>query len=313
MELRHLRYFLAVCDTLHFGRAAEMLHIAQPALSQQIRNLEIELGVDLFSRTKRNVELTIAGVEFAKRTRFILGNVKSAVHEVRTIGGNLSLQLRVGILSSIQLAQLVPLLAEFRVKHPEVMLRLMQMPTHLQLLELTAGALDVGFVDATSSTLLAESHGTAISSMDALTEELVVAVPAGHHLAGKNEVALDALVAESFILTQANSACSLGSRVRALCDVAGFTPSVYCETSDLPSALALVASGYGVTLSPACAVTLWEKQVSFVSLVSRPTISVAMIWRSEDNSVPLETFCRAVSAFPIEMLESHGTAAAFGT
>lgn len=308
MELRHLKYFVTLCDTLHFGRAAEILHIAQPALSQQIKNLEEELGVELLSRTKRSVELTRAGSEFANRARLILANVKSAIHEVRTIGGVASQHLRVGVLSSIQLVQLTPLFTEFRVKHPEVRLRPVQLPTHLQLLELTSSALDVGFVDATSATLLADRHGIPLGSTDVLTEELVGAVPTGHHLASKGELDLAELSSLPFVVTSANSPCSLGSRVRALCDVAGFTPKIYCEAQDLPAALSLVAAGYAVTVAPACSVALWEKQVKFISLSTRPTISVAMVWRAEDTSVPLETFCRSVASFPIETLDSSRAA-----
>lgn len=308
MELRHLKYFVTLCDTLHYGRAAKILHIAQPALSQQIKNLEEELGVELLCRTKRSVALTHAGAEFANRCRLILASVKSAIQEVRTIGGLASQDLRVGVLSSIQLAQLTPLFAEFRVRHPEVRLRPVQLPTHLQLLELMSGALDLGFIDTTSAALLGESHGIALSSTDVLKEELVAAVPTAHPLATKGEVDLAEFSSLPFVITPAISPCSLGSRVRALCDVAGFTPNVYYEAQDLPTALSLVAAGYAVTVAPACSVALWEKQVKFISLSTRPTVSVAMVWRSEDTSVPLETFCRSVASFPIETLESSTTA-----
>jgi DNA-binding transcriptional LysR family regulator len=297
MELRHLRYFVAVCDTLHFGRAAEMMRVAQPALSQQIRNLELELGVDLFWRTKRNVELTPAGAVFARRARLILGNVKSAVHEVRDVGAGLEQQLRVGVLSSIQLAQLTPLLAQYRKTYPEVRLHIAQFPSHRQLDDLAAGSLDVGFVDTTSSMVDCESHGTAFSSMDVLAEELMVAVPNGHRLSALKQIELIDLADEPFVLTESNSVCSLSARVRSLCDVSGFTPTIYTETFDLPSALALVASGYAVTLAPACAIVQWRKHVCFISLVPRPTINVSMVWRSDDESVHLDAFCQAVSEF----------------
>jgi DNA-binding transcriptional LysR family regulator len=304
MELRHLRYFIAVCDTLHFGRAAEQMHIAQPALSQQIINLEGELGIELFVRTKRHVELTAAGQMFSKRARFILNNVKFAIQEVRANGFGENLQLRIGVLSSIQLSQLVPLIGKFRAKHPEVHLSIMQMPTHLQLGELTSGALDVGFMDATSATLLSGATATPISSMDVLREELVAAVPVTHPLANRSEIKLEELSSSAFLFTARTSPCSLASRIHALCDVAGFTPRLQCEVTDLPSALALVAADCGVTLAPACAIALWQKDIRFIPLSMKPTISVAMAWRSDDTSMHLETFCKTVAAFPTEMLRT---------
>lgn len=298
MELRHLRYFIAVCDTLHFGRAAELMHIAQPALSQQIKNLESEIGVDLFSRTKRNVELTPAGEIFAKRARLILGNVNSAVQETRNNGLSGRTYLRVGTLSSIQLFQLIPLLKEFRINHPEVSISVVQMPTHLQLAALTAGAIDVGFMDSTSTNLLSTNIGIPISSIDVLQEELVAALPFDHPLATRQAIALAELAGSAFLLTDRTSECSLGARIYSLCDVAGFRPELYSEALDLPSAIALVAAGYGVTLAPACAIRQWQHCIRFVPVDIRPSISVAMVWRSDDSAASLDAFCKAVVAIP---------------
>ena len=193
MELRHLRYFIAVAEELHFRRAAERLHMSQPPLSQQIRQLEEEVGAVLLLRNQRKVELTAAGAAFLVRAREILDAVEDAARQARRVQRGEVGRLAVGFVGSAMYSFVPELLRAFREDKPDVGLRLHELGTTEQLRQLEDGRLDVGFVRLRGS-----RPGLAFESV--LDEEVVVALPDVHPLSQRPLLRLADLEGESLVL-----------------------------------------------------------------------------------------------------------------
>ncbi|QNM95019.1 LysR family transcriptional regulator [Chitinimonas koreensis] len=246
MELRHLRYFVAVAEELHFTRAAERLHIGQPPLSQQIRALEDEIGAELFVRSKRRVALTEAGRAFLERARRILAEAAAAAEQARRIAGGEAGELRVGFTSSLPFTSLLPgVLHDFREAWPEVRLDLRELFTADQLDALLAGELDVGFVRFTGreppeGIVLREIH----------RDPLRVVLHAGHRLAGEAGLHMAQLREEGFVTYPRQLGTGLPALVRRLCAGAGFAPRVVQEAGEATTQIGLVAAGVGIAVLP---------------------------------------------------------------
>src|SRR5690348_9463798 len=193
MELRHLRYFVAVAHESSFTRAAERLHISQPPLSQQIAQLEDELGTRLFVRTSRRVELSMAGVAFLEHAMAILERVDHARSEVRAIGSGSAGRLDIGLSGSLLLGPLPQLIADYRRSHPAVDVVLHEMTPTMQL----DGLLDRKLALSLSRTPLDDES---VMSEMAWPEPVVAALPHGHALARRKTLVLDDLKAENFVL-----------------------------------------------------------------------------------------------------------------
>ncbi|HSM92576.1 MAG TPA: LysR substrate-binding domain-containing protein [Anaeromyxobacteraceae bacterium] len=243
MELRHLRYFVAVAEELHFGRAAARLGMAQPPLSQQIRQLEAELGVELLARSRRRVELTEAGRVYLEEARAILHRVaQAAVAAQRAARGERG-ALSIGMVASASYGLMPRVFRVFRERHPEVALSVAVMSTGAQVAALRAGQLQLGIARPPfgDETLEAEPL---------LEEPVVVALPAGHPLGRARTLRLRALAGEPFVLFPRDRRPGWYDFVQGLCRGAGFQPRVGEEAQDLATAMALVAAGIGVTLVP---------------------------------------------------------------
>ncbi len=284
MELRHLRYFIAVAEESHFGRAAERLHIAQPPLSQQIKNLEDELGVELFKRTIRPIELTDAGVSFYSRARVILDAAGDAAIEVQRIGRGEQGHIVVGFMSAAMLARFPLVLRSFRNDRPDVEIRFVQMTSEEQIEAVAAGHLDTGFV-AIEDQRTSMSVGNIELAVETIwREELFAALPLEHELAQMSEIPLRALADELFISLPRRPQTGYYDQLTALCGQAGFRPRIGQEVSQLPIALTLIAAGYGVALMPQCVVQAWRDLVKFVPLARDSSIGVTMIHRPDNRS-----------------------------
>ena len=183
MELRHLRYFVAVAAELHFGRAAQKLHISQPPLSMQIRALETELGVKLLNRTRRQVSLTLAGSAFLQDARQIIERSEQAVLSARRAERGEIGELAVGFISVADYNLLPLILREFRRQYPQVALSLKELTTDAQIDDLINNRIDVGF-------LLPPVMEPTIESVPVLHEPLIVALPEGHRLARRQQLHL---------------------------------------------------------------------------------------------------------------------------
>ena len=244
MELRHLRYFVTLAEELHFGRAAERLHIAQPPLSQQIRQLEKELGFELFHRTKRNVQLTEAGVVFLDEVQQILRQLQQAIQVgQQTSRGELG-ELVVGFVSSAAYNILPTILRTFRNCAPGVSLELHELTTDQQLEWLRTGRIDVGFVRP-------PVEENTFSWEIIFQESLIVALPESHLLANQSYVCLPSLANEPFILFPRILAPGLYDLIISLCQQAGFSPSVSQQAIQMQTIISLVAAEIGVAIVPA--------------------------------------------------------------
>ncbi|MCC3420019.1 MAG: LysR family transcriptional regulator [Microcoleus sp. PH2017_29_MFU_D_A] len=278
MELRHLRYFIAVAEELNFTRAAERLHMAQPPLSQQIQHLEAELGFQLFRRTKRTVVLTEAGQVFFEESQKILLQVDRAIQlGKQTSRGELG-QLTVGFVSSAAHNVVPAILQAFRTRCPAVKLELHELTTNEQLQRLRFGRIDIGFVRPPI-----EEDG--INSEIVFREPLIVALPETHYLADRAVVELRELSAEPFILFPRSLAPGLYDPIVSLCLQAGFSPIAGQEAIQMQTIISLVAAEMGVAIVPASMQNFQRTGVVYKHLQEpSPIVSIALIWR--DNPTP---------------------------
>lgn len=248
MELRHLRYFVAVAEELHFTRAAKRLHMEQPPLSQQIRALESELGVSLLRRSKRHVALTAAGERFLVDARRILHETQQATEDAkRAARGELG-ELRIAFSSSLPFTSLLPqVLRRYRQAHPRVTLNLREMFTIDQLEALQRGQIDIGLVRFRGTEPTSDLDLRQISQ-----DPLRLVVNAADPLAKRESVALAELKSYDFIAYPPGTGTSLTLLVRQLCLAAGFEPMMVAQEAREPMAqIGFVAAGLGVAILPA--------------------------------------------------------------
>lgn len=284
MELRHLRYFVTLAEELHFGKAAERLHIAQPPLSQQIRQLETELGFELFHRTKRKVELSEAGKVFLIEIQQIFRQLEQAIFLGRQTSRGEIGQLVVGFVSSAAYNILPNILRNFRSNIPDVSLELHELTTDEQLRWLQSGRIDVGFVRPPVDENTYESKII-------FRESLAIALPQNHRLANQDNVSLQSLKNESFILFSRFLAPGLYDLIISFCQQVGFSPSVAQKAIQMQTIVSLVAADIGVAIVPESLQNLQRTGVVYKSFVEKtPQVSIAMIWRKHDVSAILEKF-----------------------
>ncbi len=280
IEFRHLRSFVAVAEHLHFGRAALALHLAQPALSQQIRRLEDLLGYPLLLRTSRSVVLTPAGTLLLQRAQRTLDAVRVDVEDVRSIGRGEEGLLNVGFIGSAMLSRLPGVLQRYHARFPRVQMRLHESFTSQVLRGLSEGALDAG--------LLRDSDAApGICREPLLKERYIALLPRGHVLAGRTSMDARALRDELFVF-YARSAGSLAyDKPLSLCSDDGFKPRVVQEASHWLTILRLVAAGFGVSIAPACVRTIAGDDVVCVPLLGTKARSVVELAFREGEQRPL--------------------------
>ena len=281
MELRYLRYFVTVAERRNFTRAAEELRVAQPAISQQIKTLEDELGVMLLLRTKRSVKLTAAGMAFLREAKAILAHAEqSKLVAKRAAQGEIG-SLSIGCFGSAVSNFLPELLQEYRRKFPAVRVHLFEMTPEQQLQALAQEKIDVGFTRPLSG-----EAGKTLAQERIYRDRLVLALPESHALAKAKSVQLAKLVEEDFVMFRRAEAPELVDQMTALCAQAGFSPRVVSEPPMMSSVLMTVAAGIGVALVPGCVRNLGQAGVVFVPVrpVSPPIDLVLM--RPKGESLP---------------------------
>ncbi|MGE0717526.1 MAG: LysR family transcriptional regulator [Alphaproteobacteria bacterium] len=292
MELRHLRYFIAVAEEGHVTRAAERLGIQQPPLSRQIAALERELGAVLFRRRPRGVEPTEAGRALLAEAHVILERVDHATAAVRRAARGEQGRLVIGFTSSAPFHPFVPaVLRRFRDAHPGVALALDESGTTELVDGLREERVDAAFVRSP----IPDGVGLVLTPL--LEEEMVVALPAAHALAGEDTpLRLGALAAEPFILYRRSAGAGLHDAIIAACHRAGFTPEVAQEAPRILSTLNLVAAGLGVSLVPASLARLRLAGVAWRRVRARPplTAPLGLATRRGDGSAVLRRFVEAV-------------------
>ena len=245
IELRHLRYFVAVAEELHFGRAAKRLHISQPPLSQQIRRLEEIVGAPLFFRSSRSVKLTDGGLALLDRARRTLARISEDVEAVRRVTRGEAGVLTVGFVGSAMLTHLPVILRKYREAYPRVQLRLRELSTDPLREGILEGAIDVALMrDAGPSDVL---HVETLS-----TEAFTIAVPARHALAQRRSIPIELLRDEPFVLFPRAAGVYAWENTMRLFEPKGFLPKVVQEAPQWLTVLKLVSAGLGLTVAPAC-------------------------------------------------------------
>jgi DNA-binding transcriptional LysR family regulator len=288
IEIRHLRYFLAVAETLHFGKAAATLGIAQPPLSQQIKNLERILGYALFDRTTRGVRLTRVGQFFVERARQTLAKMRDDVQMTRRLGAGKEGVLNVGFSGSAMLTALPKAIESYRRMFPNVELQLRELVTAEQIPALLDGSLSLGFLRDGEPT-----SGLAIEPI--LRETFVVVLPAAHKLAKKKRAILPVeLKDEPFVFFDRRMGSLAFDRAIACCEDAGFRPNIVQYAPQWTTALRLIAAGLGVSLAPACVGRLTMLGVVYRKLRSDRWTSVDIGMKVEQKNPAAEAFLQIV-------------------
>lgn len=296
MELRHLRYFVTVAETLHFSRAAERLHIAQPPLSQQIQALEAMLGVELLRRTRRRVELTEAGRLFLDEARATLAQAERAAEVARRAGRGALGRLAIGFTEAASLHPTVAAaIRAHRQAFPEVDLSLSQIFTRGQLEALAEGRIDAGFArsprGAGQSGPARDRAWDDIAVRTVAVDPLVVALPADHPAAALEQVPLELLRDEPFVLVPPQAGASLMEFVMQACAAAGFAPRIAQLAPQLASLVALVAAGLGVAMVPGSFRPMALDGVVYRPLAGDPAhIDIVLVHRADDPSPVLKAF-----------------------
>jgi DNA-binding transcriptional LysR family regulator len=284
MELRHLRYFLAVAEELNFSRAAHRLNMAQPPLSQQIMQLEQHLGVQLFERETRPIRLTVAGLTLLEQARPLIKRFDQLEIKLQLMGSGDTGSLAVGFIASAMYELLPGVLKQFRSQYPRVHLDLTEMTGLEQEEALHEHSIDVAFIRGVTSDEDFEGHVL-------LEEPLVVAVPSQWQLAGEKSLSLESLKGEQFILYPTKPDPSYANFIKAACNDAGFEPKVVQEANELQTAVSLVASGIGIGLMPASIKMLQRVGVTYVPLKEPAPLSViSVLHRKHDPAPSLKKF-----------------------
>lgn len=286
IELRHLRYFVAVAEELHFGRAAQRLHLAQPPLSQQIRKLEAILGHPLFTRTSRAVKLTSAGEVLLERARRTLQNVQEDLEEARSVGRGEVGSLKVGFIGSGMLTSLPSMLGQYRRHYPKVRLQLHESHTSGVIRGLVTSALDVGLLRDGG-----ESEGLQVEIL--FSEPFVAVLPSGHPRAKQKSVSAAELRDEPFVFFSPNAGRRAYEKSMSLCEEHGFRPQVVQEAPQWLTVLRLVGAGLGVTIAPACV-----QQIAAPDVVCRRlrgakvTSDIELAYRRDEDREIVQAFFR---------------------
>ena len=293
MELRHLRYFLALADELHFGRAAQRLAISQPPLTVAIQQLEAEVGAPLFLRNSRGVQLTAAGQALVPAAQAAIDGAAQALHAARDAASGQVGRLSIGFAGTMLYRGLPQMLRRFQAEHARLQLTLRELSSSEQLVELQHARLDAGFAHV--------SHAPAgLAAQLVSSQPFVACVPAVHALARKRTLPLDALAPEPLALVSRSVSPDYHARIVAACQAAGFTPQPLHEMQHWLSVVSLVSQGLAVALVPAA---LQQAQLAGAAFVpvkdphgTLPRYETRCLWNPARDLPALGLFLTAVRA-----------------
>ncbi|HEY9625592.1 MAG TPA: LysR family transcriptional regulator [Crinalium sp.] len=286
MELRQLRYFITVAEVLHFGRAAEALHLSQPALSKQIQALEDSLGVQLLERTKHWVRLTIAGQKFLETAHRILQEVEQGIQATRQIADGEMGRLKIGFTEATLFSLAPDIIKTYREHYPQVELIVTSGGTEAHVDALRTHQIDVGFVY-----LPIREPSLAIRPL--FEEAYVAALPASHRLTRQKQIALSSLTNEPLIFYPRSLAPVLYANFIKSCEQAGFVPNVVQEAELAQTRLGLAAAGVGITFVLSKMQSLNAKGVVYRPIIGEfPTLKLALAWRQDESSPVVHEFLK---------------------
>jgi DNA-binding transcriptional LysR family regulator len=267
MELRQVRSFLSVAETLHFGRTAELIHLSQPALSLQIRALEEEVGVRLFERTRRKTTLTAAGLAFREDAAAAMSKLEEAIRRARLAANGKLGRLRIGFISTAG-SEIVPnIVRQFRELNPEVEFSLRNILTAEQVQMLETGSLDIGFLR------LPIGGHPALDVVTVHREPFVLVVPSSHKLAQRKRVRLRELAGQDFVMYERTYAPGFHDLIFGILRDAGIVPNVSQTAGEIPTLISFVASHMGITILPASAVKHSVASVVACEILDRIPVS----------------------------------------
>ena len=281
MELRQLRYFVAVAEQRHFGRAAELLHMAQPPLSQQIRQLEAELGVTLLTRTTRRVDLTAAGIAYLEKARTILAAVDEAGEEAQRVASGRSGRLRVGCVGSATYSLLPALARRLREQLPNVDFGFRgEVLSPEQVSSLHDGSLDLALLRR-----VPDMSGLDVDRVR--VDKLLVAVPDGHRFSGRKRLRVADLAGEDLVVHAGGGRSAMNRLVHELFESAGVEARVVHQVAETSTLVTFVAAGLGVAVVPDPTAALAVPGVVHVALAGAPGIELVAACREDDQNAVL--------------------------
>ncbi|MBN9050859.1 MAG: LysR family transcriptional regulator [Rhizobiales bacterium] len=294
MELRQLRYFMAVAEELSFVRAAKRVGISQPPLSRQIANLEAEIGTTLFNRNKHGVTITEAGTALHQELREILPRLEGAIKTTQRAAKGQVGTLALGFGGSAVYTFTPALLRHFRRNFPDVELSLRNVPVTSQLDALLDQRIDIGFI-------ILPVDNDAIATRVLLRDKLTVALPSGHPLTRQKTISVNELSGSDFLVFPRSRNFGFYNKVIDLCTHAGFMPNIVQDISPLESQIGLVAAGVGVAIVPSVAQKFRLTEVEFRPLRERTAyVEFAMAWRKSNTSPAVRAFIEVVSKVKIQ-------------
>ena len=293
MELRHLRYFLALAAELHFGRAARRLSISQPPLTVAIQQLEAHVGAPLFLRNSRGVQLTAAGQALVPAAQAALAQAEQALHAARDAASGQAGRLSVGFAGTMLYRGLPQMLRRFQAQYPRLQFSLSELSSSAQVVELQHARLDAGFAHV--------AHAPAgLAQLLVSSQSFVACVPASHRLARRRALPLAALAGEPLALVSRTVSPDYHARIVGACQAAGFTPQPLHELQHWLSVVSLVAQGLAVALVPAA---LQQAQLAGAAFVpvkdphgTLPRYETRCLWNPARDLPALGLFLTAVRA-----------------
>jgi DNA-binding transcriptional LysR family regulator len=281
-ELRHLRYFVAVAEELHFGRAADRVGVAQPALSQQVRRLESMVGAELLARSTRSVSLTAAGAALLPHARRALAQAEEGLAAAGRAARGEAGHLTLGFIETAAVSLVPAAVRSFRAQRPGVSLTLRELPVDAQLTGLRAGTLDVGIVRAP-----VEAADLAVEEV--AQDHLIAAVPSGHARAGAESLPIAELAEEPLVALSRDVVPGLHDQVIALFAEHGSSARITQEANSVQAVLGLVAAGLGIAVLPSSVRILSREGIAFSELTPSRTSPLLAVTQTGDRS-PLVGF-----------------------
>ncbi|MBL4724708.1 MAG: LysR family transcriptional regulator [Lutibacter sp.] len=284
IEYRHLKYFLAVAEDLHFRKAAEKLYISQPGLSRQIKQMEEDLRIKLFERHNRKVKLTIAGRYLQSEITRNLKSLDHILNHAKLLADGKDGNLKLGYVGSAMQKIIPELLLQFRKNHPNVLFSLTEMDNQKQIEGLTSQSIDVGFVRL-------ERVPKGLEIKPVLTEHFCLVLPVNHTINSDNFKNLSQFKEESFILFDPTYSTSYYEKVMQIFDESGYVPHVSHNTIHAGSIYQLVENNFGISIVPKSLQINYNKKIKFIELDQLPQrTTLSLVWGKSNRNPILENF-----------------------
>ncbi|MCO6500423.1 MAG: LysR family transcriptional regulator [Vicingus serpentipes] len=294
LEFRHLRYFLAVAEKLHYRKAADSLYISQPGLSRQIKQLEDNLNIQLFKRHNRKVELTTAGQYLQKEITLLFKELGNKIHQAKLLEKGIVGNLRFGYVGSAMQEVIPQLLLKIESKYPNLIFDLKEMNNPKQIESLLNEDIDVGFVRM-------DKVPKGLSIKPILEETFSLVLPKNHKINEGNFTNLKQLKNERFILFDATYSQSYYEKMMQLFDDSGFTPITSHNTVHASSIYSLVENNLGVSIVPTSLKKGYDKNVKFIELKNiKQKTTLSIVWNSKNKTPVLENVLKLISALSSE-------------